>query len=1124
MIEARARGVVAETDVGWLVAAPSLVALIERDAPRAMQLEARGRTITVTRNAVGPAELHVADDLITLRSRDAVESLVFATTHGVEELVVANDDVRYRVDLPAGLRLRVPVGRQDAVEVVDWRGAAHLRMVAPRAWDERGNAHPIEVHVDGSDIRISVPEVDGPLLVDPEWQPTDPPLPGRHCLAPVVMNDGKVLLTGLSEPGASVAAEIFDPVSRSFTLGADTTADRCFHSTTLLRDGRVLIVGGIGNGVRGVQGSVEVYDPATGLFSQVESGPPRQLHTATRLHNGTVLIVGGYEPFTGPNSWDDDLGEQTALDAVQIFHPGDNTLSDEVPLPTAVGNHRATLLADGSVLVSGGADGSVLSSELLRRDPASGQWIPVGNMSEARQGHAALLLPQQGTLGQLLLVGGDTRDLVDVATWQVTPDVGAGGVGNVPGVDTVRSMRPVDGDPLLLLGAFHPSLLFDIVRFDTQSSAFQSEPGGPSAVDPTNTVDMGATVLANGDPFVVSEGFAALFPHSNPQQIDIGASGSIGSVPDAALPLSTGEVLVFATGLGPVRPVMEVYLFDPAVPGASPVPGLLDAIGDGFTATPLTDGRVLIAGGESTNPPVIFNPKDSSLEQVGRLTESRRDHAAVLMPDGSVLLVGGIRADGTPVSGAERYDADNKTFTALDIEITGGTEAFIGSDGRVWVFGRCAEGCIQVYDPIGGTTETIAGVGSEHVFVTPLFDGRWLMGTREASSGDTDLSFVDPASATITPTTVLSGLDAGEAPLLLPSGRVLIATGSGTAWLVDATGGTAEDLGTFGLNGGPPVMTLMADGGVLLIQAEDGVPMPQMAFAIWYESLPPEPSWRPQLGQLPSGGVAFPDSVPLTGSNLLGLAEPTDGTSSGRTNHPVAVFMPFGGTPTIGGFADWTATTLRYAPPIPAQTGPGYLFAAVAGQLNATYANLIASDNGAPCISAAGCLSNICFDDVCCERICDACEACAAALKTDGDGGTCGPALVDTDKRGDCEAMDAFTCEQTGVCDGAGECAVYPEETPCSNGICIGGDCVDRCFSNLHCPEGEQCGPDGFCEPKLEQAEPLGCAPCSSAGSPNSASGWWWLIAGALLGRRRRGCAGRPLHRERRRRRGKCHP
>jgi len=65
------------------------------------------------------------------------------------------------------------------------------------------------------------------------------------------------------------------------------------HTATLLQNGTVLVSGGLSD--NGAQVGAEIYDPNLGTWSPAGSmSVPRIRHTATLLPNGTVLIAGGH--------------------------------------------------------------------------------------------------------------------------------------------------------------------------------------------------------------------------------------------------------------------------------------------------------------------------------------------------------------------------------------------------------------------------------------------------------------------------------------------------------------------------------------------------------------------------------------------------------------------------------------------------------------------------------------------------------------------------------------------------------------------------------------------------------------------------------------------------------------
>jgi len=116
-----------------------------------------------------------------------------------------------------------------------------------------------------------------------------------------VLLNGQVLFAGGEPIGRIADAELYNPAARTFVSTGSMAARRVWHTLTVLPSGMVLAAGGetescTGSGCffAGTLATAETYDPSAGAFFPAGSmTAARESHTATVLKDGKVLIAGG---------------------------------------------------------------------------------------------------------------------------------------------------------------------------------------------------------------------------------------------------------------------------------------------------------------------------------------------------------------------------------------------------------------------------------------------------------------------------------------------------------------------------------------------------------------------------------------------------------------------------------------------------------------------------------------------------------------------------------------------------------------------------------------------------------------------------------------------------------------
>jgi hypothetical protein len=272
------------------------------------------------------------------------------------------------------------------------------------------------------------------------------------CAGQTVLADGRVMVIGGDAAGdpqyGSVATNIYDPATDSWSPAAAMHAVRWYPTATKLADGRILSTGGTAAGV--TQQTPEIYDPSTNAWTLMS--PSANLDVAYYpfmfvLPDGRLLEAGSFglngvpvetlnlatQTWTTVDSREIPAGSATMYRPGKILRAGTPggpgtagqvasssawTLDMTSPSPSlqptsSMAYPRAflnlTTLPDGNVLATGGdrthditnLNGAVYAAE--EWSPSTGHWTTLASNHVPRYYHStAVLLPD----GRVVVGGG----------------------------------------------------------------------------------------------------------------------------------------------------------------------------------------------------------------------------------------------------------------------------------------------------------------------------------------------------------------------------------------------------------------------------------------------------------------------------------------------------------------------------------------------------------------------------------------------------------------------------------------------------------------------------------------------------------------------------------------------
>lgn len=690
---------------------------------------------------------------------------------------------RYRLELPAGA-WQV---REDAelVELSPAGKAAVLRMHRPEARDARGTIRVgtlrIEEasylawgHIDAT-LELDLADLEGPVVIDPAYSVVGMMDYLYKDQTSTLLPNGNVLFTGGKIYTAQPA-----PVSHVQTYVPD------FGTRHTLRP----------------KGSAPFIDGDDGE------------HTATMLTNVDVLLAGRV---TAQNAYRAERLPLWRLYEEVTNEQWPRTGPFVVNLPLR--NASATLLADGKVLVVGGTDPfsqSYATSQVY--DPATTTWSSTGAPSVPRGRHTATLLPS----GKVLIVGGLRTQSYDSTTASAELWDPSTGTWTVTGsMTTPRALHTAtllpDGKVLVVGGAS---------RIDHLEELRTAEIYDPATGTWSTTTSMTmrreahtAALLPNGKVAIVgglspqdyqrgrtlAEHFALNFQNIVAEVYDPATATWTTTTSNAPIRaqqsmtmLPSGKFLI--TGGDPywTTAPMDHYSqmiisFDLTI-GTWAAGAQLNTARTSHASTVLPDGNVLVAGGVGAGGGPVTSAETYNTTTgawsgtTSGMSAGRSCHTQTLLPNGKVLVTGGITTSGSATASAELYDPVTRTFSATG-NLLAARQCHVATllaNGKVLVSGgQGASGVlasVELYDPLTGTWSATGALATARAFHTAtLRDGKVIVAGGQTTAGTPTASAEawDPATGAWSSAGSLITARKGHTATLMRDGSIVLAGGNG---------------------------------------------------------------------------------------------------------------------------------------------------------------------------------------------------------------------------------------------------------------------------------------------------------------------------------------------------------
>ena len=683
-----------------------------------------------------------------------------------------------------------------------------------------------------------------------------------------LLNTGKVLASGgqIANNGTTttLTSELFDPSTKTWSMGAPSPHTRQYGASVLMPDGRLLVAGGYVSGT--TTSGADFYNAALDTWAPAgDIVGTRQYLTASLLQDGRALFAGGYNT-------------STALSNVDIYDPSVALWKNAASLSSARSAHASVLLPNGNLLVAGGVNGSVLQTA-ERYNSMTNTWSSAGTLTVPREFAAAALLAN----GSVLLAGGSdgTNALNSAELYNPSTNVWSAAPPMITPRQGHSSTKLPNGKVLVAGGLSAGGVVSSAELYDPATNSWSS-----AGTMIAGRQQHSATLLSNDTVLVAggdNGGAVTSAEVYDPATNVWSTAGTMnaGRIYHTATLLPNGQLL--AAGGNPTGSLNSTELYNPASKQWTSTGDLISAR-DSHAATLLPNGKVLVTGGNTNGVTIasaeIFDPGTGTWSSTQSFAAARSRHSSVILPGGNVLITGG-NGGGSGLASAELFNAGANTWSypAPFPSQRGLHKAVLLISGKVLIAGGYdysssadTVSCL-LFDPVANV---FTGAGSmttarEQHTLTLLGSGKVLAaGGLTNGNPNASAEIYDPANDTWTSAGAMSVARNEHTATLLPNGKVLVAGGwnqsntiYGSAEIYDPSNNSWTSTNSMSSTRRSHAATLLNTGRVLITGGRNSS---YLNSAEWYD--PATNVWTTKA-QFGASGRAYHAAALLANGNVL---------------------------------------------------------------------------------------------------------------------------------------------------------------------------------------------------------------------------------------------------------------